>query len=97
MIVDVRDQGHYDSEPGGAAVGSLFWEIENVFASAFDDYVYGDGRNNRLLGLGGDDELFGFGGNDFLDGGDDSLDYLNGGDGSDVCRRWEIANVKCES
>lgn len=88
--------GHYDSEPGYPAVGSLFWDIENVFGSAFDDYLYGDGKNNRLLGFGGDDDLYGRGGDDFLDGGE-GFDYLNGGDGSDACREWEIAAVNCES
>ena len=88
--------GHYDSEPGYPAVGSLFWEIENVFGSALDDYLYGDGKNNRLLGFGGDDELYGRGGDDYLAGGD-GFDYLNGGDGSDACSQWEIAAVSCES
>ena len=89
--------GHYDSEPGYPPVGSLFWQIENVFGSAFDDYLYGDGKTNRLLGFGGDDELYGRGGDDYLDGGDGSFDYVNGGDGSDVCLGWEIANPSCES
>jgi Ca2+-binding RTX toxin-like protein len=88
--------GHYDSEPGFPPVGSLFWQIENVIGSAFDDYLYGDEKNNRVLGFEGDDDLYGRGGDDYLAGGD-GYDYLNGGDGSDACWEWEIAGVGCES
>lgn len=65
--------------------------IENVFGTAFDDAIAGDGGRNILNGAGGNDMISGGGGNDMLFGaeGNDSLDggagndAINGGPGND--------------
>jgi Ca2+-binding RTX toxin-like protein len=67
----------------GYAARDLFFEIENLVGSAFDDDLRGSSDRNQLSGLDGHDRLFGLGGNDQImgGGGDDTID---GGAGSDV-------------
>ena len=67
----------------GYAARDLFFEIENLVGSAFDDDLRGSSDRNQLSGLDGNDRLFGLGGNDQIMGGrgDDTID---GGAGSDV-------------
>jgi Ca2+-binding RTX toxin-like protein len=57
--------------------------IENVVGSeANGDFLYGDDRANRLVGLGGNDQLEGRGGDDLLIGGA-GADTILGGAGDD--------------
>lgn len=62
--------------------------IENVFGSAFNDLIIGDGGDNELHGGGGSDTLIGGGGNDTLVGGF-SASTLQGGVGDD---RYVVLN-----
>lgn len=65
--------------------------IENAVGSPGDDWIFGNGADNRLEGGAGNDELFGSGGDDRLFGGpgDDTLhgstgrDWFDGGPGDD--------------
>ena len=66
----------------GWAARDLYFEIENLVGSAFDDRLTGSEARNQLNGLGGDDFLFGYGGIDYLKGGLGD-DTINGGAGSD--------------
>ncbi len=88
---DGFDSVHYDDSAsavfvslvsggvGGTANGDIYFGIEGVKGSDFDDFISGDGNGNRLSGfngndtvkgLGGDDVLLGFAGHDLLEGGD---------------------------
>ena len=66
--------------------------VENVFGSKGDDFIYGSHRSNVLFGDAGDDRLAGRGGDDVLMGGDgddrlvggSGADYLDGGAGIDT-------------
>ncbi|WP_326525153.1 calcium-binding protein [Sphingomonas sp.] len=77
---------------GGEAAGDSFSGIENVYGSAHNDTITGDGLanliegndgNDTLSGAGGDDTLTGGLGNDTLNG-DAGRDILRGGDGNDT-------------
>ena len=68
---------------GRGSFGDTLISIENVYASAHQDFLTGDGGSNELHGLQGDDVLEGAGGNDALYG-EDGNDNLNGGGGADV-------------
>ncbi|MBT3140317.1 hypothetical protein [Falsiruegeria litorea] len=76
--LDLRSRG-----TSGDALNDTFHAIENVMASQFDDYVYGDNGQNLLNGSDGDDRLRGHNGHDTLIGGT-GADDLNGGSGVDV-------------
>jgi Ca2+-binding RTX toxin-like protein len=75
----------------GDAEGDIFFGIENVVGSNYDDLIEGNAGNNELMGLSGKDHLVGGAGDDRLFGGDgdDGLvgglgaDRLDGGNGSD--------------
>ncbi len=54
-----------------------------MFGTEFADTIYGDARDNQILGLGGDDFLGGGPGDDLLDGGSGN-DYLFDYEGSDT-------------
>lgn len=58
----------------GDADDDVFTSIENLTGSNFDDFLFGDGGRNQLVGLAGNDQL---------DGGAD-VDYLTGGAGNDA-------------
>ncbi|MEQ6249874.1 hypothetical protein ABMC89_13350 [Sulfitobacter sp. HNIBRBA3233] len=66
----------------GWAARDLYFEIENLVGSRFDDTLTGSNARNQLNGLAGDDILFGYGGVDYIKGGAGN-DTINGGDGSD--------------
>jgi Ca2+-binding RTX toxin-like protein len=66
----------------GDAVRDLYFEIENLVGTNFDDSLTGNNERNQLSGLDGDDFLFGYGGTDYMKGGAGN-DTLNGGAGSD--------------
>lgn len=57
--------------------------IENATGSNWMDFLYGDGRDNRLSGLGGNDIIRASAGNDVLSGGAGN-DQLFGEDGDDA-------------
>ncbi|MBT3140031.1 hypothetical protein KMP95_02315 [Ruegeria litorea] len=77
--VDGQESG-YGTQ--GDAARDLYFEIENLVGTQFDDRLTGNNGRNQLSGLDGDDFLFGYGGVDYLKGGagDDTID---GGAGSD--------------
>ncbi|MCB1366338.1 MAG: M10 family metallopeptidase C-terminal domain-containing protein [Rhodobacteraceae bacterium] len=56
--------------------------IENVFGTAYDDTIQGDGRRNLLRGNDGNDAVVAGGGNDRVYGGGGN-DTLSGRDGND--------------
>jgi Ca2+-binding RTX toxin-like protein len=57
--------------------------IEDAYGTNFNDYLYGNGRDNLLNGNDGTDWLYGYAGNDQLNGGADR-DHLYGGDHDDA-------------
>ncbi|WP_417525594.1 CAP domain-containing protein [Marinovum sp.] len=67
---------------GGVAARDLYFEIENLVGSRFDDELRGSSGRNQLNGLEGDDFIFGYGGVDYLKGGLGN-DVIDGGGGSD--------------
>jgi Ca2+-binding RTX toxin-like protein len=66
----------------GDAVRDLYFEIENLVGTEFDDNLTGNNERNQLSGLDGDDFIFGYGGTDYMKGGAGD-DTINGGAGSD--------------
>ncbi len=95
ISVDLRRSSDQASATNGDAtiIGTdSLSNIEGIFGSAFTDALYGDLRDNLLVGAGGVDFLLGFEGNDMLVGGDgdDTLyggagnDRLSGGNGNDT-------------
>ncbi len=66
----------------GDAALDLYFEIENLVGTNFDDDLTGNSGRNNLSGLDGDDFLFGFRGIDNLKGGAGN-DTIDGGSGSD--------------
>lgn len=56
--------------------------IENATGTDFDDRLYGDSKNNLLVGYGGNDYMDGSAGDDRLSGGFGD-DQLHGGEGDD--------------
>ena len=78
ITVDLDDPGNNS----GAASGDTYVDVEIIFATDFDDTLYGDSLNNTLNGEEGNDQLFGRAGNDSLSGGDGD-DVLSGGSGAD--------------
>ena len=67
---------------GGDAVRDLYFEIENLVGTNFNDRLEGNSERNQLSGLDGDDFIFGYGGTDYMKGGLGN-DTINGGAGSD--------------
>src|SRR5262245_22501771 len=66
----------------GSAEGDTLISIENVYGSAYWDFIVGDGNRNELHGATGSDSLFGGAGDDLLFGEQDG-DDLTGGAGAD--------------
>ncbi|SPJ29505.1 beta strand repeat-containing protein [Falsiruegeria mediterranea] len=66
----------------GDAIRDLYFEIENLVGTHFDDRLEGNRERNQLSGLDGDDYLLGYGGIDYLKGGAGN-DTLDGGASSD--------------
>jgi Ca2+-binding RTX toxin-like protein len=89
------DSGHFDSLTMLVPIGSLVFEVENVYGSPFGDSLTGNAGRNRLFGFDGDDTIRGLGGDDLLNGGD-GIDDLRGGDGTDVCLMGEYL-MGCET
>ncbi|MCI5095039.1 MAG: hypothetical protein MRY77_01850 [Rhodobacteraceae bacterium] len=78
-VIDGKETG-FGSR--GDAAQDLYFDIENLVGTGFDDQLSGNSGANQLSGLGGDDILFGYAGRDKLRGGtgDDTID---GGAGVD--------------
>ena len=68
---------------GGDASRDLYFEMENLVGTNFDDSLAGNKGRNELNGMDGDDFLFGYDGIDQLRGGRGS-DNIDGGAGSDT-------------
>ncbi|SPJ28754.1 calcium-binding protein [Falsiruegeria mediterranea] len=66
----------------GDAIRDLYFEIENLVGSDFNDRLEGNRERNDLMGLDGDDYLLGYGNIDYMKGGRGN-DTLDGGAGSD--------------
>ncbi len=66
----------------GDAALDLYFEIEGLVGTNFNDSLTGNAGRNNLSGLSGDDFLFGFGGIDTLKGGAGN-DTIDGGGASD--------------
>ncbi|SPJ26970.1 calcium-binding protein [Falsiruegeria mediterranea] len=78
-LVNGQETG-YGSQ--GDAARDLYFEIENLVGTRFDDHLTGNAGRNQLSGLDGDDFLFGYAGVDYLMGGGGN-DTIDGGAGSD--------------
>jgi Ca2+-binding RTX toxin-like protein len=76
---------------GSDAEGDIYYDIEHITGSAFDDILIGSGGFNSIHGGGGDDQIFGLGDDDKLYGGE-GHDYLDGGDGYDTIEYYASAN-----
>jgi len=63
---------------GGDAAGDVLLNIENIFGSAFDDVLTGDGGDNIINGFSGDDTLAGGDGDDSMEGGQGNDTFLSG-------------------
>ena len=64
------------------ALGDQLFDFENVYGTAYKDFIEGNDLANTLWGAGGDDELLGGKGSDTLYGGA-GKDKLFGGDDAD--------------
>lgn len=74
----------------GDADGDTISNVENIFGTAYNDSLNGDGKANEIDGYLGDDILGGGGGDDVLRGGS-GADMLWGGSGAD---RFDFDNTK---
>ncbi|NCC21342.1 MAG: calcium-binding protein, partial [Alphaproteobacteria bacterium] len=90
VVVDLQAGGASNDGDDGT---DSFISIENVFGSAYDDVIDGDGAANILFGFGGDDVIYGAGGDDvFL--ASDGADELDGGTGVDTVDYSSLAGVQ---
>jgi Ca2+-binding RTX toxin-like protein len=67
---------------GSDAEGDIYYDIEFIIGSKFDDILIGSGDVNYIQGGQGADQIFGLGDDDRLIGGEGG-DYLDGGAGYD--------------
>src|SRR5262245_63314915 len=67
---------------GGDAAGDVYVSVENIYGTAFDDFLEGNDLPNTILGGGGDNVIRGLGGDDWLGGGAGS-DTFYPGEGND--------------
>jgi Ca2+-binding RTX toxin-like protein len=67
----------------GAQGNDQLASIEDIYGSAYDDVLVGDGGDNQISGSDGNDQLSGGAGSDVLYGGAGN-DVLQGGDGDDT-------------
>ncbi len=81
VAIDLNITNSYQGT-GGAGSDWLI-NIQDVFGSAFNDTIVGDGANNHLFGWTGGDSLSGGGGADDITGGA-GADVLTGGTGNDT-------------
>src|SRR5262245_19644315 len=68
---------------GGDAAGDVYVSIENIYGTAFDDFLEGNDVSNTILAGAGDDVIRGLGGNDWLSGGAGN-DTFYPGEGNDT-------------
>ncbi|MBC8108343.1 MAG: hypothetical protein H7Z14_17285 [Anaerolineae bacterium] len=77
--------------------------VENATAGAGNDTLIGDGQNNRFDGLAGNDTMHGMGGIDTMNGyagndrfyakGDNAVDLIDGGAGTDIAQTDNNENL----
>lgn len=67
---------------------------DTIYGNAGDDTVYAGTGNDTVYGGSGDDCMYGEGDNDHLDGETGSLDFADGGPGTDTC--YAETEVNCE-
>ena len=68
---------------GGYAEGDVLLNIEELYATNFDDTIVGSDAGEILIALDGDDIVFGAGGRDTLYAGAGGADSYDGGEGHD--------------
>lgn len=73
------------SNSTGHAAGDTFTDVEEIFATYYDDIIMDENGNNdsTIFGLSGNDTIYGYAGDDMLIGGSGN-DSLYGGAGDDV-------------
>ena len=81
LDIDLNIQNSYQGTGGSGS--DWLSNIQDVFGSAFNDTIIGDGADNKLYGWDGGDNLNGGAGNDDLTGGS-GADVLTGGPGADT-------------
>ncbi len=72
----------------GDAAGDIYFSIENITGSDFNDSLTGNSADNFILAGDGNDTLSGASGNDLLKG-NNGLDSLSGGVGNDTLEGGE--------
>jgi Ca2+-binding RTX toxin-like protein len=77
--IDGKETGY--GSRGDAAL-DLYFEIENLVGTQFDDRLAGGSGRNEISGLDGDDLIFGYSGRDHLRGGAGN-DTIDGGADTD--------------
>jgi len=60
------DLGDSSQNAGVDAAGDIVGNIENIFASTFNDVIRGTASNNEIYGQGGSDHIDGRGGSDYI-------------------------------
>jgi len=79
VTIDLEDN---NLNAGGEAAGDILTNIQSVYGSDYDDYIYGSSVMNHLIDRAGNDFIYGRGGDDSLFS-VSGTDYFDGGDGSD--------------
>lgn len=76
----------YNAGYAGEAAGDSLVGIENLWGSAYNDFLVGDANGNSINGAGGNDIIAGGGGNDYLTGGagNDYFYFQAGANGTDT-------------
>ncbi len=70
-------------DPEKGQLGDVFFGVDDLLLTAFNDFAAGDSKSNMLIGGAGADTLHGRAGNDTIEGGSGD-DKLKGGLGDDL-------------
>ncbi len=82
-VVGVTARLDFPSLNTNTASGDIYFDIEGIVGSVFNDFIVGDGNNNTLMGGAGHDYMAANAGQDLLFGNEGS-DTLDGGAGDDT-------------